>query len=758
MELLSPGGNFEKMKYAIAAGADAVYISGKDFGARKFADNFTIEEMSEAIEYAHLRDVKVYVTINTLILENELQSAYEYAVAVYNIGADAIIVQDIGLADLLAERIPEVALHASTQASAHTVEDVKALKNLGFKRVVLARENTLSEITQISEQDIETEVFIHGAHCISYSGQCLMSSLIGFRSGNRGTCAQPCRKKYTLVSKSGEKLQISGEYLLSPKDMESFSKLSDIEKSGVDSLKIEGRMKSSHYAYLATKIYKDELNGIENEEDRKDLEVIFSRGYTKGRKFEVENKTFMNYESVENKGLLIGKITDSRNKIVKIRTERELFPQDELKAFTTDGSIGGRIERIISREKGVYTVKFSKDMPRGKDVYISYSEPIIAKIDAAVRSFRKAKMISGKAELKIGTNPKLTVTLGDISISHTIDMVIEKANTRPFSQENAISSLSKTKDTIYEFNSLEIVSDEYSFVPASVLNELRREALDKLHALVIDSLRKPSAQAGAYEPELTDSTKLGYNIAQVYDKDALEHVLGYEYDYIYYCDVESFIDVFNLDDRILLHLPNILKDKQLEEIDSMISKTGYNRTIVCSNLGQVSKYSKTHKVVADHSLNVTNSNTIHTLEKMGSERVSLSVEMSEYQLGVLASAFSIDKEMIVYGRIKSMTTEHCPFKKIEPCSKCVIGNYSLHDSHGEIFPIRREPGCRNAIFFSKPINLLEKTDSLINISRRAVFVDEDSETIRKVSEMLIEGKKYDMGETFEGHYNRRKDI
>jgi len=268
-ELLSPAGDFASAKAAINAGADAVYLGGKSFSARSFAQNFTEEELDDIINYAALRNVKIYIAINTLYSNEEIPRVLEFATNMYKSGASAFILQDIGLASLLKDHLPEIELHASTQMTIHSANGVKYMEQLGFSRVILSRELSLPEIKKINKSvNIGTEVFVHGAMCVSYSGQCLMSSLLGGRSGNRGKCAQPCRLPYTMQETKG--------YLLSPKDMMTLEILDEITESGVSALKIEGRMKSPEYVYTVTKAYRDKLDG--HKPDIEAVKQIFNRG------------------------------------------------------------------------------------------------------------------------------------------------------------------------------------------------------------------------------------------------------------------------------------------------------------------------------------------------------------------------------------------------------------------------------------------------------------------------------------------------
>ena len=337
MEILSPAGNFECLKAAIMAGADAVYLGGKLFGARAFSNNFTDEELIEAIKYAHLYNVKVYVTVNTLIYEREVENFLSYVDFLYKNNVDALIIQDIGMMDLIRKTYPNLELHASTQMHIHNIEGVKLVEKLGLKRAVLARETSIDTIKYIKENTgIELEIFVHGALCISYSGQCLMSALIGNRSGNRGSCAGCCRQPYNLISNN--KKVNDEKYILSTKDLCSLDIIGKLIDIGVDSFKIEGRMKSPEYVYMATKIYRTAVDSYlktgKVKIDEKyilDLKKIFNRNFTKGFLNNAKNDEITYSYRPNHQGIKIGKVIKCQNNYVTIKLADELNINDGIR-------------------------------------------------------------------------------------------------------------------------------------------------------------------------------------------------------------------------------------------------------------------------------------------------------------------------------------------------------------------------------------------------------------------------------------------
>ena len=361
-ELLSPVGNKECLYSAIHNGADAVYLGGKLFGARKFAGNFTKEELKEAVEYAHLYGVKVYVTVNTIIYNHEVDTLLEYVDYLYTIGVDALIMQDIGMISLVRKKYKDLEINASTQIHNHNNYAIRLLKELGIKKFVLDRELSLQEIERI-DNTIEKEVFIHGALCNSYSGCCLFSSLNGGRSGNRGECVQSCRLPYKLI-KNDKYIDTPNKYLLSTKELNTTSKIEELLKSNISSFKIEGRMKSPSYVGYITKIYRKLIDNYNQnksleltEEEQDNIKILFNREFTTGYLF---NDKVMNIKSSNHQGLKIGEVVEVTPKKIKIKLNKPLYQEDGIR-FASSGL--GMIANKIYNEKDLLINKaLSKDI------------------------------------------------------------------------------------------------------------------------------------------------------------------------------------------------------------------------------------------------------------------------------------------------------------------------------------------------------------------------------------------------------------
>lgn len=522
-ELLAPVGNFECLKAAVQNGADAVYFGSNSFSARAFANNFDKDELVKAIEYAKLRNVKTHLTINTLLKNSELQDALFLAKYAYEAGIDALIVQDLGLISLLQKELPDLALHASTQMSIHNLEGVLELQKMGFQRVVLSRELSIHEIEYICKNsNIEIECFVHGALCISYSGQCLFSSLVGGRSGNRGKCAQSCRLPYELLE-NGKK--IDNGYLLSTRDLCSLEFLPKLISAGVKSFKIEGRMKSPEYVATVTRIYRKyidlatkyiESNDLENyvidPQDLKNLMQVFNRGgFSSGHLDNSPNKNLVFKEKPNNMGIFLGivekynsnkgHITVKLNNPISIGDTISL--QNETGTYTisellqknkniTETNIGdtvtiGRMKGNIKSGDKIYKLSSKELMTNAKE---SFSKEYKKTMLDAIITVKKGKPIS----MQITPSFQLPETYQKMNIKVELPEAIPvEAKNRPLEAENIILQITKTNNTPYQFKNIKVNLDDGLFLPKiSMLNELRRLGLQKVEEFALSNIRRKS--------------------------------------------------------------------------------------------------------------------------------------------------------------------------------------------------------------------------------------------------------------------------
>lgn len=523
-ELLAPAGGLEAFIAAVENGADAVYLGARAFSARGYASNFSEKELEEAIDYAHLRGVKVYVTVNTLLKDEEVENALKLLSWLREIGTDAIIIQDLGLISLARKYLPDLSLHASTQMTLHNSEGVEFAKKMGIERAVLSRECSLEEIKRIKEKtETEIEVFIHGALCISYSGQCLLSSLIGGRSGNRGFCAQPCRKKYRLYCE-GKQIKTTGSYLLSPKDLNTTAGLGALIKAGIESFKIEGRMKRPEYVAGVVRIYRHLIDRyIENpaeyfvsEEEQEILTQLFNRGFTQSYFFENPRWELMSRENPHNRGVPAGTVTgyDRHLNRIRVKLSRPLRLGDGImveNAETRSEDKGKIVSSMYTGKGPVYSARvgdtveipFDSRAPSGSTVYRTHDKKLMdsLKKESESGSLKPKIPVSITAIIESGRPVRLEVKDRD---SNTVIVesgyLVEKAEKQPTSKARIEKQLSKLGNTIFESAEFHVKMEEDVFIPVGQLNELRTKAIEQLENLRISRWkRKPLDTLQFYE-------------------------------------------------------------------------------------------------------------------------------------------------------------------------------------------------------------------------------------------------------------------
>jgi len=532
-ELLAPAGSPEAFRAAVAAGADAVYLGGKEFGARQYARNFSPGEIEEAVRFAHARGVRVYVTVNTLIHDRELADAARYLVDLYATGADAVLVQDPGLAALARETVPDLPLHASTQMTVYSADGVRWAAGQGFSRVVLARELSLDDVRAIARSTadlrIGLEVFAHGALCYCYSGQCLLSSLIGGRSGNRGMCAQPCRKPYTLVAARQDRygrpialreLPQAEPYLLSPKDLCTYTRLPELVSSPVAALKIEGRMKSPEYVAIVVSTYRQALDAIAegtlqpDDAAMRDLMLAFNREFTTGYLFGERYRTLMGHARPDNRGLCVGPVTrwDKRSRMVTVRAAQpvSLRPGDGV-LFSCPGSPSSDWGFSLNTEpvKENNTISFATPRPvePGTHLYITSSSELLTRArqiaTQAPASLRHPVPVDLVAQVSGDGTLDLSATIEapgrrPVVVNRRTDLHLLPARSRPLSRKELAAQIRKTGSTLFAVRrfSLDYAGDR--FAPLGELNRVRRDFFEAAEAaLIAAGIPQPEAVAAA---------------------------------------------------------------------------------------------------------------------------------------------------------------------------------------------------------------------------------------------------------------------
>ena len=647
-ELLAPAGNFEALEAAIHGGADSVYVGLKNFGARAFANNFTDQEIVDAIKLCHTYGVKLYVTMNTLIKDSEVDEFIDRVRFLHKNGIDAILIQDFGMMMLVREKFPNLEVHASTQFNNSGVDTVKLLKDIGVKRVVFSRELTLDEIKSI-DVDIEKEVFVHGALCISYSGCCLFSSMYGNRSGNRGECVGCCRLPYKL-EKDGK--IIDNGYLLSTKELNTTRHIKELIDSGISCLKIEGRMKSSSYVYFITKLYRNLIDScdivIDSEEEK--LKVLFNREFTDGHLFNKNNKEIMNTTSPNHKGRVIGKVIGIEKDKIKIKLDSDLNQEDGIRFV---GSNKGLIvnflydknKKLVNSANDICYVDNKIDLKSLDEVALTSSK----KLEKELLNYPKRK-VGVKFNLEARIGKPLTLTVSDGKNSYTLSTItVEKALNSPTSSERIKEQLMKTGETPYLVTDINLEIDEDIFIPIKELNEMRRCVLDKLTELrcKVDSIIEKDIEFPKLDIKPTSFLTILVNS----EEELLDSVNKYDRIYITKKDIflkykDKYMNIYYSGRRNLL---------EIEKED---------RCLIHEN-----SYPKSSSDVADYTLNAFNIYTVYYLHKLGYKCVTLSVELESTEIEELIKnfknkfGFSANIELFSKGRVELMIIKGDIFKE-----------------------------------------------------------------------------------------------
>lgn len=791
IELLAPAGSYDAFLAAVENGADAVYLGGKLLNARQFAGNFDDDELKRALDYAHARDVKVFMTLNTLVLDTEMQEALEYAAGAYEMGMDAFILQDMGLASNLKKVIPQLPIHASTQMTIYDNSGVSSLEKLGFSRAVLARELSLTEIRDIcSNTSLEIEVFVHGALCICYSGQCLMSSIIGGRSGNRGKCAQPCRLPYSIL-KDGKNM--GNGYLLSPKDICFIDHLYELISAGVTSLKVEGRMKSPEYVAAVVSIYRKYLDELQNrcipgikvsKEDEHKLLQSFNRGgFSKGYLMGKSGPDMMSYQKPKNWGTYLGSVLeqDRAAKAVKLKLDNSLANGDGIEIWSnrpSEESPGGIITKIVKNgklvkqaEKGdtVWVSYIKEDVLKGSKVYKTSDRELLEAYGASFRKGTRKADVKAYFTLKSGQVPLLVLEdLEGNSAMAEGELLPQKAVSRPLTGDRIKEQLVKMGGT--PFNVVETVLDIENdiVVPVSELNSIRRKAAELLEKKRIEGkLRKIDTKNGEIYKSLLhfpgnrhDTRKTAKISAMLYNipEDLDLAVIDADRLYIPYRDLvdgthkSSLNKLKNEGREIYAYIPSVIR----ENYRQLIKKT-LNMAIkevdgfLAGNPGVIQELkdmaAAAHleglKILGDHTLNILNSSSLYTFKELGLTGAMLSYELNLSQIIALRKPPDFDTELGVYGKIPVMTSEYCPVggsigkNSPEKCKAlCTQGVYHLKDRKGEEFLVKCDcADCRSTIFNSStlfiPELLKQAAGSGIQYMRLS-FVDENPQEIYNI--------------------------
>jgi len=744
IEILSPAGDIETLKTGVNAGADAIYIGGSMFSARASAQNFDDKQMITAIDYAHARDARVYVAVNTLIKDIEIRSCLDYIRFLHRVGADAIIVQDLGLTGLIRKFIPNIPLHLSTQSAVSTVDDIKALESLNVQRLVLPRETNVKEISEFSKNtDLELEVFVHGALCVSYSGRCLFSALNGGRSGNRGQCTQACRKKYDLEV-DGKIINCKENmYVLSPKDLNTSNEIDKIIDSGAYSLKIEGRMKRKEYIHVCVKSYKavteeyikygkissQTLNEVNN-----DLEKVFNRSFTRGYVLGDKGKNIINTAYQKPLGEKIAKVLnfDAKNKRLKIKLTADIQKGDGL-------SIGENVGRIIHQDRSIsdtakkgeiISLDFIRAIPENTIIYRTYDSKFENLLETEQKILKKLPL-NVKLELKIGEKPKMTLTQEEneiakikspadelkqsFNIECDVDFIIEKSQKMALSDENIIKQISKTDTYPFEIADIQIQRDEDIFIPVKILNELRRKALESIYEEKTASYKRERVDKiiDDFFVKAIDGNNDENNISffvDIQDEKHLADVMKVpNVKKIISSDVNLYRKIFELSpEKAVFKLPSIIRQEDSKYIEKLI-KTLDNPKLMSSSYSFLD-YKGFE--IANYHLNCYNSFTHNFYNEKAIYTVSSleNIFANNDDYLYLKDKSKVIIPMYIYPDL--MLMEYCPHKdekgKCRYNYNCKLPSTSITNEQNDRFLFEKFLDCKVAILSDKAYTLSKK--------------------------------------------------
>lgn len=731
-ELLAPAGSMEHLKIAINAGASSVYLSGKNYGARKFAQNFTLDEIHEAVKLAHLHNVRVYVTVNTLIKESELESVLNYLNELYAIGVDAVLVQDLGLIELINRHLPKLKIHASTQLTCENQRKLDYLESKNVKRVVLPREMRKEEIENL-KTNMELEIFAHGALCYSYSGQCLMSSFKGGRSGNRGTCAQPCRQKYRLNNKE--------DYYLSPRDLCLYDELKEISEMNIRCIKIEGRMRSKQYLAIVISEYRKALNKLKSNKTSKteNLKLVFNRGFTKGQ----FKSTYERSIRPGHLGLKIGKVIETKKSQIAIKLNDDLktIPDkgDGLLFIKKDNDYGmeisqnpivttlnhfnkNKIKQVkdLTRKNKVLIIKKVRQNKKNNfklensDVYLTKRNSLTRKakeIENSGSSFVKSKLI-----LTFSLKNKYPKVKGRLTLANHREVTYEVVGTAKFETplkrnvtgETIEKQLSKLDNYPFEITQINMNYDGSLFIPIKEINKIRRELFEGLESEIhkLYENKKEKINLRQIEMKRSDEISLSYytnnlddlkeiaDVKRVYLEIPPNDSINFMVNFL----KQSIETAFNKDYELIWKWPDIAHDnlvKSLTKVKGILNKLNYPIKIMSNDFkGEYGPYS----------MNIANTESINSLKDYKIITISPELRKRDYEDIIKNCEDNSKIEILVQGPLELMKTRY-GFKEN-------IKNASLNDE----YPIRPSlSGEELIIFNNEDLSLIDEIGYLKSI-------------------------------------------
>lgn len=766
-ELLAPAGSMEALKAAVANGCDAVYLGMKKYGARAYSSNFDEESLEEAVAYAHLRGVKVYVTVNTIVFEDELEEVFEQLGFLNGIGVDGIIVQDLALLDYIAQHFEDMEAHCSTQMGVDDLEGALLCKELGARRVVLSREVGIEKVRDIRQQaDIPVEIFVHGALCVSYSGNCIMSGMTGNRSGNRGRCIGSCRKLYDIVelgtadaatggaATSGpatsspaanganpaavREKKLGRSYILSTKDLNTIEHVEEL--AGIDSLKIEGRMKEPVYVANVVSRYRMALDGTATRDDKEKLNRTFNRTYTEGYLFGEDRKRIVNTERPNHSGYRVGKVEGFRRGMYELSLTRPVKQNDLIRIRHDGEDVNLSLARIYDRQGRLVNgaeagepcfIKVKERLSAGDAVFktkdVAYERELEARLGGEFRRFPLNMTVRAYPGAPLFAEAEAF----GICCSYEGEEPLSEAVNQPTTQEAVRKQLDRLNDTVFFLNEVEYESCN-AFVPAKQLNAARKELVRCLGETRLAAKKrrlKPAPSRGAdaaAEAGLSAALPAGAPVCFEPKKPYLTAfaTTQEQYEACLECGLET------------VYFRNFAPRNGFDS--QALGEAPLEQDVLVGGLGGVRRYGGTGRMVADYSLNVVNSRSCRELHRLGAKRVTLSYEINEGQLRDLLAAYRAENggspalEMVVYGHAPLLVTKYCPLKTLGQCGSCRKKRYEIRDEFGS-FPVVAHENCDTTVLNGKVLNLLDEMPRIEGVEAfRLNFTVETAEEVRAV--------------------------
>ena len=817
IELLAPAGTWEALEAAVNAGANAVYLGGKAFGARAYASNFDREEMGKAVYFCHMHHVRLYVTVNTLVDDKELPELEDYLVFLHNVGVDGIIVQDMGIIRAAGKLVPDLPLHASTQMTVTGSAGVRFAAEHGIVRVVPARELSLSDLKKACDTGTDIEAFIHGALCVCYSGQCLMSSLIGGRSGNRGRCAQPCRLPYTLVDKDGKDLlqgKDAGQYLLSPKDLNTLKVLPQMIEAGVISYKIEGRMKRPEYVAVVVDAYRRAMDSYKRgsyevpAKDLANIEQIFNRDFTTAYLEKHQGRLMMSDRRPNNRGVLVGRVQKLNKDHTKafVKLDKEIHKGDGLEFWVkVGGRVGTEVNAIrvggtpVDRAEAGTLAEI--DVPKG----VRLNDRVFRTLDSGLMAYagqfygeknKKRIPVHGVVTARMGQPLEVVLTDGDGNIGTGLtDFIAEPARKHALDETAIRKQVDRLGTTEYVLETLDTVIDDGLMVPMSEINEARRRACEALDAARLEAFapaRKPVENRHVMSRWLVEQESVkakGPGLLTVWVdtvekvKAALEGgadwvIFGgdrYSSKDVTFADYETAAGLVHKAGRkIAFSTPRIVKEGQQGYFEKFLQQAeACGADLLCvHNLSvwqQAGDLNLTTPLWADMSLNIYNTQSLLFWKEAGAAGATLSVELNMGQLAHLAKTSPLPLECLVQGPIEMMVSEYCAGGSFlghldkGPCTFKCKEEIFLHDRKDAKFRLAGDQFCRMHVLNSQDLSVLGGLQELrdmgidrLRIDGRAYGPDQVRGLVKKFKEtlMLRDEPVENLPGTTRGHYYR----